>query len=72
MSNRDFEALLERYSEGWPLCNCSRAYATPELAKTVGGDTVVSLRCDYGCSSNQISAVNYLAQRARSEIEGKE
>jgi hypothetical protein len=71
--------LLVRYADGRQLCNCSRAYYTVcpggERRTCAGcwtpGDQPHTY-CEGGCSSNQISARDYIAARIVAELNAKD
>lgn len=51
-----FRRLIVKYADGRVLCNCREAYRDAEG------------HCAHGCSSNQIRAKEYIAERAEKEI----
>ena len=69
MSGYNFEKLIERYSEGRKICNCKQAYYTNNGHARINGVDVYDYPvCDHGCSSNQIRAKEYIADRVVEEF----
>jgi hypothetical protein len=65
----NFERLIVRYAGDKKICNCKQAYLTNCGHAIAGGKEVFdSPTCQYGCSSNQITAKNYIADMVVSEL----
>lgn len=59
-----WQRIVAHYAEGRPVCNCGRAYYTPcGRGVHCGQDRTDLPACAGGCSSNQLSAKEELAQR---------
>lgn len=68
-----WKTLIKRYADGKIVCNCGEAYYS--LCGRGGvwqdGDWVQRndlLACEHGCSSNQLSAKEYVAKCVLSEL----
>lgn len=65
-----FEKLIERYSDGRPICNCGSAYYSPCGEGIKDGERRSDLLiCEYGCSANTVFAKEYIAKRVLEELE---
>jgi hypothetical protein len=64
-----WEKLIQRYADGKPICNCGQAYyeACSEGIDRNGQYRTDMLGCKHGCSSNQISAKEYIASKVIAE-----
>ncbi len=70
MSRADWQALVKRYADGRPICNCGEAYLTPcgEGIDTQGRRRNDMLMCECGCQVNQMVAKEEIAARIRQEF----
>ena len=78
MARTAWEALVERYADGRPLCNCRQAYYSPcgvgsafNPATGKYENRTDLLVCKHGCQSNQIAAKNEIAEKIVEEMEKK-
>ena len=56
MSNSDIKTLIKRYKKENKICNCELAYSDRDGS------------CKYGCSSNQLTAREYVAGEVIKEL----
>jgi|HubBroStandDraft_4_1064222.scaffolds.fasta_scaffold482892_1 hypothetical protein len=64
-----WQQLIERYAGGREICNCRSAYYTNCGEAYVNGKFINDYpTCQYGCSSNQITARDYIAQRILEDL----
>lgn len=64
-----WESLIVRYADGRTLCNCRQAYYSE--GGTYWRDGIEhhdGLYCKSGCSSNQLRAKEYIAERVMEEL----
>ena len=65
----NYEKLVERYADGKQLCNCRQAYYTNcGHGYKDGIDRTDLPTCQHGCSSNQITATEYIADKICEEF----
>lgn len=65
----NFEKLIVRYAGDKKICNCGQAYLTNCGNARVNGKDVFDYPvCKYGCSTNQIMAKEYIADRVVDEL----
>jgi len=70
MSSDSFKKLIKHYANGSEICNCGEAYYTNCGKGSVGGQDRDDLpTCKHGCSSNIITAKNYIAEMVLSEFD---
>lgn len=60
MSRHHWQELVKRYADGRKICNCGDAYADSQGM------------CQYGCSSNLISAKHEIAEKVLRELQNKD
>jgi len=68
-----WEALILRYAGSKAVCNCGQAYYTNcgQSSRLVEGKWITAYDnpcCQYGCSSNQLQAKNYVAEMVMKEF----
>lgn len=70
MTINNFEKLIERYADGRQICNCRNAYYE-NCGHAIKGDKEVFdyPACNHGCSANQISAKEYIADRVVQDLD---
>lgn len=71
MANEAWEALVAKYADGRPICNCRQAYYTPcgHGIDGTGRERTDMLACQYGCSANQLFARDEIAEKILKETE---
>lgn len=68
-----WRALVERYADGRPICNCREAFAVMVEAVGLDGEPVrVVKKCEDGCSAALIRAKHEIGRRALEEITARE
>lgn len=69
MAKENFEKLIVRYADSRQICNCGEAYYTNSGQAYIDGQLVNNFPvCEGGCSSAQIAAKHYIAQRVAEEL----
>ncbi len=73
MGTKYWQELVKRYANGRPICNCGDAYYSPcgSGIDSTGRERTDILDCEYGCSTNQISAKEDIAKRVLYELNTK-
>lgn len=70
-----FQKLIKRYAKGRQICNCGNAYYKncghgssfdSKLGRWIDRDDMPT--CEHGCSANQISAKEYVAEEVLKEF----
>lgn len=70
MAREHFKALVKRYADGRPICNCGEAYYSPCGEGYVNGERRSDiLVCQYGCSYAQLTTRNEVAERVLKELQ---
>lgn len=62
--NDSWRKIIKQYADGRKTCNCGDAYYSPVGEGSIGGVPKTDMMvCAYGCSSAQLTARDYIADR---------